>query len=490
MSDDNVFKQLYNKFLGQNKESDDSDDSEDRLEDQSSLETDTHSPSPRKLRSKGPASTRTDDPNKLIKDLRKHKRTVDKTADALAGVSLSDSELDSTAESTNSSQNTGASSSKGNKRFSQKLVVNLTTPDAPPEIIIMANPVVNNYVSLYVPPVAQSTYDGTSDIKDFLDKYETLAKSHSWPDEVKVANFGLHIDGAVKDFYKLLKASTAASQLVTEDKVVIKWTDLRKAFLAAFKSKTTTEEYERQLTSRKMKDSENVETYYWAILRLCNKVDTAMTETKKVSHLIKGLAPAVAREIYITQPKTVQEIFDHLIQMEKFNSLMGKTVKPAVAHSNDAAINALVSKIDKLRFGQNKSPQQGSNFKRGSFSRPFRGNSNYQSTERYGKQNYQNFRGNSNRSRGNFRGNSRGRGSFGKPNQGSQKPYNQNPGGTLALEGPKPSGSQNKPGSANNNFSNPKKFNKDHTTSGQPICAYCKRVGHRIFTCPSRQGNL
>jgi hypothetical protein len=121
-----------------------------------------------------------------------------------------------------------------------------------------------------------------------------------------------------------------------------------------FRSKETREEYERQLNCRKLKVDESIETYYWEILRLCEKIDKTMSDDVKVSHLLRGLHPKIAKDIYLKKPKTPTEVYDQLVQFEKFESLMGNhfaiSTMELQTPAPDSIANAVINKLQALNI--------------------------------------------------------------------------------------------------------------------------------------------
>ena len=153
------------------------------------------------------------------------------------------------------------------------------------------------------------------------------------------------------------------TQQLPENATVIDWDDLKKAVLASFKSKEIREEYERQLNSRKLKTGESIENYYWEILCLCEKIDRKMPEDVKVSHLLRGLHPKIAKDIYLKNPTTADDVYKQLVSFERFEYLMGHhfnistlEMAPLVP---DNFVNAVVNKLQKLNINKNNNNPKG-----------------------------------------------------------------------------------------------------------------------------------
>jgi Retrotransposon gag protein len=318
------------------------------------------------------------------------------------------------------------------------------------------------YVSVYMHP--DNFYDGKTSVKSFLEKYEAIAVANNWTDKQKLQNFVLHISGAVKDFYKAYQTKNAS----------FSWTDLKDAVLAAFQSKTTKEEFERKLRERRMVRNETVEDYYWNMDRLFQKVDPKMTDDRKISYLIRGIHPVVAREVYAKEPKKPEDVLAALRSIEKFNSIMGRTKQAIhfVEHEEEAneIAEAVINKLEHFRVSSAGTTNSQGN-------QPVTGQtgmgkaSNQKKNKKFKK--YAQH----------------------PPKQQNTQPIHIHVGKNPHRQYKGQKGSNNNYGRNRNTFNNEGSFaaygdlTKYTDKDGKPVCAYCRRPGHFIYECRSRQGN-
>src|ERR1700689_4171547 len=89
-------------------------------------------------------------------------------------------------------------------------------------------------------------------------------------------------------------------------------------------------------------------------MRLCEKIDKNMADSVKVSHLLRGLHPKIAKDIYFKEPKNPSEVYDQLVAFEKFESLMGNhfsiSTFEMVPPAADELANAIATKLEQMHF--------------------------------------------------------------------------------------------------------------------------------------------
>lgn len=150
-------------------------------------------------------------------------------------------------------------------------------------------------------------YDGSplSDVNTFVRDFEDLADSYGWNDQDKLKRAPLYLTAAAKDWYHVNVKGTT----ITWSSFVEK---LKEYFLP-----TRFDTYLREeLRNRFQKPGEPVANYILAKLTLCQKLDSGMTDEKKIEHLYPGLNDSLRMALYPFNPKTVKEFLEQAKRIE------------------------------------------------------------------------------------------------------------------------------------------------------------------------------
>lgn len=213
-------------------------------------------------------------------------------------------------------------------------------------------PVINNRVSLYMPPIQNSRFDGTSlggSVKNFLEYYEILGQQLSWNDQERIINLSIHVTGALRAFWKSYRLERATEQGVEIEKVNVPWEDVKKAFLAAFRNKETYEVIEAQVRALKSDNCNSAEDYYYRMQHLLNKLNTNMADDRRVSYYIQGLPTDYARELYMRDPKKPEDVLNFLRSLENCEAIHGRNKRQQVnMTASDDAIAELTAKMNNI----------------------------------------------------------------------------------------------------------------------------------------------
>lgn len=249
-------------------------------------------------------------------------------------------------------------------------------------------------------------YGGNSSFTEWINDYEHLCDTYKLTAEQRLANLLLNLKGPAKHCYRLKEKEHGAGFTYAIAVAALK---------AGFKTKNSKEEFLRILENRKFQSKDSYEDYYFDILRLCDKVNSHMTDSDICRYLIRGLPPKLSKEIYDSKPKHPSEVYEKLVDAAQFDSMMGKA--PTIA---DEEINALAKTIhermQKLDLASDTEHVNAFGYSRGRKGRGRSrgnnsgGNGNTRTFYRGRGNNYQgnNYRGNNYRTnnyQGNYRGN-------------------------------------------------------------------------------------
>lgn len=177
-------------------------------------------------------------------------------------------------------------------------------------------------VVAYTPPAFGTIFDGKSNVKDFFRKYEAFAETYGWTDDIKLQQLQFHLKDAAYQCLQYLRETTVDNS--SPPKCNLTYTLAKEKLLAYFANKTSTQEYEKQLRERKLKSHEELANYFWDIVRLVKRITKNPTHDFLRDHVLKGLPADMARDLWNAKTKTLEELHDKIIELQKFQSLMGK----------------------------------------------------------------------------------------------------------------------------------------------------------------------
>lgn len=294
--------------------------------------------------------------------------------------------------------------------------------------------------------------DEHHDVNEFLQIYEYYGRSYRLSDDKLIENFIDYLRGKARLWYISLR---------NEGSKIKVFEDIRKEMTERFAPMGEKNKARVELMNRFQRENEHAGTFVNDIIRLCKKVEPGMSDENKMYQIKTKLLPAYQKKLAAHKIESPSELMSHLVAIEDNFAVMplAKEKEPAVSRrvafnddnqpGNDDQIKRVVQQvIAEMRprqpnFQQNKfaSPQpmyqpQYNNYQ-------LKTSSRYQGAPQY----YQGV---------------------------NQRPSNQQP--------------------AYNQSSNqmvyqqPQAFQnyqqrRARTPDGQPICDFCREVGHIMRNC-------
>jgi hypothetical protein len=155
-----------------------------------------------------------------------------------------------------------------------------------------------------------SVYTGQKgqNVYNWLKRFEALCSGNGWTtDEQKIRHLNAYLNGTALSWFNSAAFNPNTAQ----------WNDVKTAFLKYFDHASNMLSLELELQKRQMSLSENPISYYQDIKDLCERIDSSMSEEKKLKELYKGLPPAHAQLVCMLQPKTVAEFWEKLMIVEQ-----------------------------------------------------------------------------------------------------------------------------------------------------------------------------
>ncbi|XP_077498587.1 uncharacterized protein LOC144109649 [Amblyomma americanum] len=157
-------------------------------------------------------------------------------------------------------------------------------------------------------PRDPGTYCGTDDVdvEDWLAMYESVSKPKRWDATLMLANVIFYLAGTARIWF-----GTHEEELNSWDTCKQK---LRHLFGKPIGRKLGAK---KDLASRAQSSTESYISYIQDVLALCRKVDSAMSETDNVGHILKGIADVAFNLLLCKDCTTVDSVLRVCRQFEQ-----------------------------------------------------------------------------------------------------------------------------------------------------------------------------
>ena len=143
---------------------------------------------------------------------------------------------------------------------------------------------------------------------EFLNRFERAARLNQWSDEVRMNQFEVHLSGTASQWFTSMRRRQRFWN----------WKDLTDEFRKCFGHKFRSS-IGRQLYTRVQNKSEDLNTYYWSIVDLCNKYDPFMHEDERIDRFIEGVLPEYRNGFAMNRPRSLDHLFEMIQNVQQFN---------------------------------------------------------------------------------------------------------------------------------------------------------------------------
>jgi hypothetical protein len=188
--------------------------------------------------------------------------------------------------------------------------------------------------------------------EEWIARFEALALANHWSEMAKAVQLA-----------SLLEDGARAWCLSLPLEVQHSYELLKEALLLTFKKRNVTWLYEQQLRDRVMKTGESVDSVAFEIFRLCDRLDSKMSDERKISYLVNALPkeyhkPLLSSEVKdwsialekIRRQEIVLQDSDRIIETQKkLLELQGKKIQNQDLLSHQAERTSLVKTINKRK---------------------------------------------------------------------------------------------------------------------------------------------
>lgn len=135
------------------------------------------------------------------------------------------------------------------------------------------------------------------DAKSWLKDYKRFASCHAFTDPERLENVSFFLRESAKTWFE------------NREEIINGWNQFCEMFINDFADEHKIKQAAKdELRSRVQRKGETCQAYVEAVVKLCRQIDPAMSEEKKVRHIIKGIAQAIYTFLVLQKVKTVAAI--------------------------------------------------------------------------------------------------------------------------------------------------------------------------------------
>lgn len=164
-------------------------------------------------------------------------------------------------------------------------------------------------------------YNGTDeqDVDDWLAAFERVSTRNNWDNRLKLNNVEYSLTGLAEKWFL-----NNAARLET-------WPEFKADFQAVFGRPAVRKlRSEQRLRERAQKSGENFISYIEDVVDLCRRIDSAMPETDKIKHILKGIEDDAFQMLLAKNPQTVAEVVTICQSFDELRRQRALTRRPVV----------------------------------------------------------------------------------------------------------------------------------------------------------------
>lgn len=149
----------------------------------------------------------------------------------------------------------------------------------------------NSVIKIKTPPLVNPSYfSGTEDIELFFEEYNRIAKMNWWNEQLKLRFLPFYLKNEALKYFE--------NEFGTSE--VNNWDLVQRKFIEHYTPSFCRQEIlEKQMYNHIQAPTESVDKYYFDKLRMINRVNRDMDESKKVRLIIMGLVPEYLEKVIL-----------------------------------------------------------------------------------------------------------------------------------------------------------------------------------------------
>jgi hypothetical protein len=323
-------------------------------------------------------------------------------------------------------------------------------------------------------------------VEEWLKDFERAALAKGNSSKEKLTTFPCFLGGTLNRWFEIYESRHQELQGDNHDQI---WANLKAAVLKELGGSNNADQWELRLKERRQVPGEQYQSYAYEVLQLCDKVDQAMSEQRRVRHVLKGLMPRFINKVDMMENNTVEELLSNLSKAESsFLMQQGQLDEVASPRRDTQGVVTNVGRDDQAVSRQEfmnglrelktafisaihgTQPQVQQHFRSREQSRE-RG---YNERTNYDREPYYRNSGNSGQRDVGFdrSGASQGQQSF--------RPTAQQDSGYVDKRDSAETGARRQPDQGQDR-------GRQRSVWGKPRCYICNRIGHFALTCPEKE---
>lgn len=172
------------------------------------------------------------------------------------------------------------------------------------------------------------------DPNKWLTEYDRVAKFNKWDELFSLANVYFFLDGTAREWFE------------NNEELLTSWEQFKAELTRTFgDSRRARKRADEELKGRAQQHGESTQSYIQSVLKLCQQVNPEMTESEKVSHLMKGISEdfyqaLLTKELtttkdFITWCQYIEEMKEKRINKKKFERLPNVIPMSSIGEETD-----------------------------------------------------------------------------------------------------------------------------------------------------------
>lgn len=172
------------------------------------------------------------------------------------------------------------------------------------------------------------------DVEDWIDNYERVSATNLWDDPHKLRHVSLYLTGVAKTWFFNHEIDFAD------------WPGFKQQLRQVFGTPAVRSALaKRTLDARTQHPGESYTSYIEDVLALCRRVNSSMTESDRLRHILKGIGPVAFNALAAQNPSTVADVVTTCQRLDELDSVR---LQPATVEHRPTADRDLRDMIREL----------------------------------------------------------------------------------------------------------------------------------------------
>lgn len=148
------------------------------------------------------------------------------------------------------------------------------------------------------------------DVEDWLDNYERVSATNHWDDSNKLRRVSLYLTGVAKTWF------------LNHEIDLTDWPAFKQQLRQVFGTPAVRSALARRaLDTRQQHPGESYTSYIEDVLALCRRVNSSMSESDKLRHILKGIGSIAYNALVAQNPSTVTDVVSTCQRLDELDSV-------------------------------------------------------------------------------------------------------------------------------------------------------------------------